>query len=267
MDYGRLVLQRWDQGAGRIGELKVYGPPPLSRMTEQLFGADGIYGPDIRARVEHRSSLDVYEARGGKLPRTRTGAARHRDPRRIGRRRRRMEAHRRPCPARPAVSGMPRVPARHRRGLGLLHRRQRPERHHRRARQGLRSADPHESLLQRHRAQPGLPRRVRQSSRQRDHREARRREDARPDAPARANRSPRDSRTDRPRDPPGVRWRGDLGRRSDAPHGAADGRSNRYEATLASARTSRTRHGIDERISTSNWIPAGADTTIGASSN
>jgi ribonuclease BN (tRNA processing enzyme) len=67
MDYGRLVLQRWDQGAGRIGELQVYGPPPIARMTEQLFGVDGIYGPDIRARVEHRSSLDVYEARGGSL--------------------------------------------------------------------------------------------------------------------------------------------------------------------------------------------------------
>jgi ribonuclease BN (tRNA processing enzyme) len=71
MDYGRLVLQRWDQGAGRIGDLNVYGPPPIVRMTEQLFGPDGIYGPDIRARVEHRSSLDVYEARGGKLPRAR----------------------------------------------------------------------------------------------------------------------------------------------------------------------------------------------------
>lgn len=69
MDYGRLVLQRWDQGAGRIPDLKVYGPPPIARMTEQLFGADGIYGPDIRARVEHRSSLDVYEARGGTVPR------------------------------------------------------------------------------------------------------------------------------------------------------------------------------------------------------
>ena len=71
MDYGRLVLQRWDQGAGRIPELKVYGPPPLARMTEQLFGADGIYGPDISARTQHRSSLDVFEARGGTLPRQR----------------------------------------------------------------------------------------------------------------------------------------------------------------------------------------------------
>jgi ribonuclease BN (tRNA processing enzyme) len=70
MDYGRLVLQRWDQGADRIPELKVYGPPPIARMTEQLFGDDGIYGPDIRARREHRSSLDVFEARGGKAPRS-----------------------------------------------------------------------------------------------------------------------------------------------------------------------------------------------------
>jgi len=71
MDYGRLVLQRWDQGADRIADLQVYGPTPIARMTEQLFGADGIYGPDISARTNHRSSLDVFEARGGKLPRKR----------------------------------------------------------------------------------------------------------------------------------------------------------------------------------------------------
>ena len=71
MDYGRLVLQRWDQGADRIADLQVYGPPPIARMTEQLFGVEGIYGPDISARTNHRSSLDVFEARGGKLPRKR----------------------------------------------------------------------------------------------------------------------------------------------------------------------------------------------------
>ena len=71
MDYGRLVLQRWDQGAGRVPDLQVYGPTPMARMTDQLFGADGIYGGDIRARTEHRSSLDVFEARGGQLPRRR----------------------------------------------------------------------------------------------------------------------------------------------------------------------------------------------------
>jgi ribonuclease Z len=69
LDYARLVLQRWDQGAGKIPELNVYGPPPIARMTNQLFGEEGVYGPDIRARVQHQSSLDVFTARGGTLPR------------------------------------------------------------------------------------------------------------------------------------------------------------------------------------------------------
>jgi len=69
LDYGRLVLQRWDMGAGKLPELKVYGPPPIARMTEQLFGADGIWAPDLDARVGHRISLDIYELRGGALPR------------------------------------------------------------------------------------------------------------------------------------------------------------------------------------------------------
>jgi ribonuclease Z len=71
MDYGRLVLQRWDQGADRIPDLRVYGPPPIARMTEQLFGEDGVYGPDIRARREHQSSIDVFRARGGTAGRKR----------------------------------------------------------------------------------------------------------------------------------------------------------------------------------------------------
>ena len=71
LDYPRLVLQRWDAGAGRIPELDVVGPPPIARMTSLLFAEDGVYGPDIRARVEHESSLDVFRARGGQLPRHR----------------------------------------------------------------------------------------------------------------------------------------------------------------------------------------------------
>jgi ribonuclease BN (tRNA processing enzyme) len=69
LDYPRLVLQRWDQGAGRIPELNVYGPPPIARLTEQLFGEDGVFGPDIAARVGHESSLDVFRLRGGTVPR------------------------------------------------------------------------------------------------------------------------------------------------------------------------------------------------------
>lgn len=71
MDYGRLVLQRWDQGADRIPDLEVHGPPPIRRLTEQLFGPEGVYGPDIRARIEHQSSIDVFRARGGTVPRKR----------------------------------------------------------------------------------------------------------------------------------------------------------------------------------------------------
>ncbi len=69
MDYARLVLQRWDMGAGRIDDLDVYGPPPIARLSGLLFDDDGVFGPDIRARVEHQSSLDVFQARGGTLPR------------------------------------------------------------------------------------------------------------------------------------------------------------------------------------------------------
>ncbi|MCB1547288.1 MAG: MBL fold metallo-hydrolase [Hyphomicrobiaceae bacterium] len=65
MDYGRLVLTRWDQGAGKIADLPVYGPPPLARMTSLLFAPDGVYGPDIAARTKHQCSLDIYQARGG----------------------------------------------------------------------------------------------------------------------------------------------------------------------------------------------------------
>ena len=65
LDYARLVLQRWDQGADRIPDLQVYGPPPIARMTSQLFGEDGVFGVDIRARVEHESSMDVFRERGG----------------------------------------------------------------------------------------------------------------------------------------------------------------------------------------------------------
>jgi ribonuclease BN (tRNA processing enzyme) len=71
MDYARLVLQRWDQGADRIPDLDVYGPAPIHRMTDLLFGPDGVYGPDIRARIEHQSSIDTFAARGGTPPRKR----------------------------------------------------------------------------------------------------------------------------------------------------------------------------------------------------
>jgi ribonuclease Z len=70
-DYARLVLTRWDQGAGNRRELLVFGPPPLARMTRQLFADEGVFGPDLIARTTHECSLDIYRARGGTLPRLR----------------------------------------------------------------------------------------------------------------------------------------------------------------------------------------------------
>ena len=163
-------------------------------MTEQLFGVDGIYGPDIRARIEHQSSQDQFEARGGKLPRRRPAPKVTEIHAGSVIERRRMEGHRRPRATRRALSRVSRPPHRYQRGIDLLHRRQRPHRCHRRAGEGLRHPDSHESLLQRHRAVAGLPHGLRQSSRQRRDREARGREDARADAPARADRSAQHAR-------------------------------------------------------------------------
>ncbi len=69
VDFPRLFLTRWDQAAGSVPELKVYGPPPIAKMCEQLFSREGVYGPDLIARTEHKLSQDIYEARGGVLPR------------------------------------------------------------------------------------------------------------------------------------------------------------------------------------------------------
>jgi ribonuclease BN (tRNA processing enzyme) len=69
LDYVRLLMTRWDQGAGLIPELNVYGPAHTARMTELLVGDNGVFGPDLAARTQLRSSQDVFVARGGTLPR------------------------------------------------------------------------------------------------------------------------------------------------------------------------------------------------------
>ena len=71
VDYAHLVLSRWDQGAGQIPELQVHGPRHTKRMTELLFGEDGVFGPDLAARTGHPGSHFIYEMRGGALPRKR----------------------------------------------------------------------------------------------------------------------------------------------------------------------------------------------------
>lgn len=69
VDFPRLILTRWDSGAGKIPELKLFGPKPIKRLVDGLIGPEGVFGPDLKARTNWDSSLHVYRARGGKEPR------------------------------------------------------------------------------------------------------------------------------------------------------------------------------------------------------
>ena len=71
VDYGYLVLNRWDQGAGQIPELAVCGPKGTAQMTALLFGEDSVWAPDLAARTQHPGSQFFYQQRGGVLPRQR----------------------------------------------------------------------------------------------------------------------------------------------------------------------------------------------------
>lgn len=66
MDYARLVHAAWDEGGA---PLQVWGPAPIRRQTELLFGRDGVFAPDLIARTELAPSQQVWLARGGTLPR------------------------------------------------------------------------------------------------------------------------------------------------------------------------------------------------------
>lgn len=76
-DYPRLLLTRWDQGAGKVPELQVYGPAGLQMITQRLFADDGAFGPDLISRTKNQASLDVYRARGGQGERARPQPAVH----------------------------------------------------------------------------------------------------------------------------------------------------------------------------------------------
>ena len=66
MDYARLVHGAWDEGGA---PLHVFGPAPVDAITTRLFGDDGVFAADLRARTENPGSLAVWRARGGTLPR------------------------------------------------------------------------------------------------------------------------------------------------------------------------------------------------------
>lgn len=76
-DYPRLLLTRWDQGAGQVPELEVFGPPPLRHITDRIIGDDGVFGPDLVSRTQNPCSIDVYRARGGVGERARPAPVLH----------------------------------------------------------------------------------------------------------------------------------------------------------------------------------------------
>ena len=71
LDYARFIHSRWDQGAGRIPEATVFGPAHTARMSERLFGEDGVLHADLNGRINAPGSQRVHLDRGGSLPRRR----------------------------------------------------------------------------------------------------------------------------------------------------------------------------------------------------
>lgn len=73
-DYGHLVLNRWDEGPDDLPDLLVYGPAHTQRMSDLLFGPDGVYGPDLDNRASHpdrrRPSPAVQEVEHGEIIQT-----------------------------------------------------------------------------------------------------------------------------------------------------------------------------------------------------
>ena len=69
VDYPCFLLCRWDQSVGKENTLQVWGPPPTEWITEHLIGPEGAFNHDWKARVGHPGSQEIFENRGGVLPR------------------------------------------------------------------------------------------------------------------------------------------------------------------------------------------------------
>lgn len=69
VDLPALLLTRWDHCTGGEPPLRIVGPPPTMEMAEKLFGPEGAFADDIRARSEHPASHRCHTDRGGSLPR------------------------------------------------------------------------------------------------------------------------------------------------------------------------------------------------------
>jgi len=68
-DYGYFALSHWQEGAGRVPPLRVYGPRATAHITNCLFSAQGAFADDIAARMNVAGSMHIYRRKGGLLPR------------------------------------------------------------------------------------------------------------------------------------------------------------------------------------------------------
>lgn len=68
-DYAAFAINRWDQGADLIPDLRVIGPWPTREVTDRLFGDEGAFAFDLAARMNQPPSQIVHVERGGTLPR------------------------------------------------------------------------------------------------------------------------------------------------------------------------------------------------------
>lgn len=68
-DYAAFAINRWDQGADLIPDLRVFGPWPTREVTDRLFGESGAFAFDLSARMNQPPSHIVHVERGGSLPR------------------------------------------------------------------------------------------------------------------------------------------------------------------------------------------------------
>jgi len=69
VDVPCFALVRWDLCHGREPPLRVYGPPPTRSFVERLIGPQGVFFPDVNARVKHPVSVMLFRGRGGEPPR------------------------------------------------------------------------------------------------------------------------------------------------------------------------------------------------------
>lgn len=69
VDLPTFLLTRWDQSIGDEDALRIYGPALTEEITDGLIGPEGVFAPDLKARINHPGSQQIFINRGGVLPR------------------------------------------------------------------------------------------------------------------------------------------------------------------------------------------------------